>query len=537
MNQEEQLTRETMHQASNLMFKSFEVLAFTMAIAGQMLKAVYLGVNWLVTKEENALFGNRGNGDSNDRGAYDNGDAHADGEVWQQGGLISQSDMVLRSRELGHELESAHIPVDVANLRPLDYIARQHGISISAVEGQDGHTVYYSRADAGLMTNVMRDIAQYQGDTDYAHTIDGAIFSEQYDNSTWYSKVYNNAKHLANNLTYRLENALGRKAEDGVTNIAAYDGEGPEMLTFAPDNQTPSASNADVAEQEEPPNNDYSFTFTPAKNLPEGWGWREWRNGVIRDSLVSPKGNEVVLYDYQTKEYKFGGEWHYIGDSGFDRDSFEKLTRDEYVEPPKETGDYSFKFFQAKNLPEGWGWREWNDGSGDLVSPEGKVVVEYDYQTREYKWFDEKWHFMDDSGFDRDLFERLARDEYVQVTEAVSNEEKVVLNPGDDLGWGHSWGGDQSSDMDQTLFSDIDTISQDPFAMLGERDQDHPPGNRSDGAGHDTQRPASGHTGDFAQDKARATAKVAEHNDKIAEEPNNAIEHAKNIPTPGARDD
>jgi len=90
-------------------------------------------------------------------------------------------------------------------------------------------------------------------------------------------------------------------------------------------------------EASKPPNNDYSFNFTPAKNLPEGWGWREWNDG--RGSLVSPEGKEVVLYDYQTKEYSIDGECHFMGDSGFDRDYHERLARDKYVQAAEATND------------------------------------------------------------------------------------------------------------------------------------------------------------------------------------------------------
>lgn len=40
---------------------------------------------------------------------------------------------------------------------------------------------------------------------------------------------------------------------------------------------------------------------------------------------------------------------------------------------------------QAENLPEGWIWINYDDGSGYLQSPDGKEYFEYDWTTGEYK--------------------------------------------------------------------------------------------------------------------------------------------------------
>lgn len=40
---------------------------------------------------------------------------------------------------------------------------------------------------------------------------------------------------------------------------------------------------------------------------------------------------------------------------------------------------------QAENLPEGWIWINYDDGSGYLQSPDGKEYFEYDWSTGEYK--------------------------------------------------------------------------------------------------------------------------------------------------------
>lgn len=40
---------------------------------------------------------------------------------------------------------------------------------------------------------------------------------------------------------------------------------------------------------------------------------------------------------------------------------------------------------QAENLPKGWAWKMYDDGSGCLESPDGKTYFEYDLTTGEYK--------------------------------------------------------------------------------------------------------------------------------------------------------
>jgi len=69
-------------------------------------------------------------------------------------------------------------------------------------------------------------------------------------------------------------------------------------------------------------------------------------------------------------------------------------------------GDDVYMFRPAVYLPIGWGWEEWGDSSGRLVSPEGKGMVSYDLQTKEYK-IDGAWLFMDDAGLDMEYLEKL----------------------------------------------------------------------------------------------------------------------------------
>lgn len=52
---------------------------------------------------------------------------------------------------------------------------------------------------------------------------------------------------------------------------------------------------------------------------------------------------------------------------------------------------------QAKLLPGGWFWTDYDDGSGRLKSPDGKSFFSYDLCTMEYKYMDnENWLFWKD---------------------------------------------------------------------------------------------------------------------------------------------
>ncbi len=52
----------------------------------------------------------------------------------------------------------------------------------------------------------------------------------------------------------------------------------------------------------------------------------------------------------------------------------------------------------ATNLPEGWTWRDYDDGSGSLKSPNGYSYYSYDLQTQEYRLptFNNRWTDMKD---------------------------------------------------------------------------------------------------------------------------------------------
>jgi DNA-binding cell septation regulator SpoVG len=80
---------------------------------------------------------------------------------------------------------------------------------------------------------------------------------------------------------------------------------------------------------------------------------------------------------------------------------------------------YKSKHRPTKHLPDGWKRRDFDDGSGGLLTPEGNSVISYDLQTKEYK-VDGKWHYMGDEGIDMEYLEKLAFAKYVQL--ATANE-------------------------------------------------------------------------------------------------------------------
>ena len=95
-------------------------------------------------------------------------------------------------------------------------------------------------------------------------------------------------------------------------------------------------------------NND-NETFTPAKHLPEGWGWVDYEDGS--GSLQSPDGKSVISYDYFSSEYKIDGEWYPMtygkkSEAVFDKEAWEKHFNEKLIAAQKaeQTADYSHAY-------------------------------------------------------------------------------------------------------------------------------------------------------------------------------------------------
>lgn len=72
--------------------------------------------------------------------------------------------------------------------------------------------------------------------------------------------------------------------------------------------------------------------------------------------------------------------------------SCEEIEDEMYDDNGSFDGDYSFyedcavveTIVPIEGLPEGWYWKQYNDGSGSMYSPSGKNYFEYDLFTNEY---------------------------------------------------------------------------------------------------------------------------------------------------------
>ena len=64
-----------------------------------------------------------------------------------------------------------------------------------------------------------------------------------------------------------------------------------------------------------------------------------------------------------------------------------KLEESNYlcIEKFDDSDDEEIVKIPAKKLEENWFWHTYSDGSGYLESPDGKIYMEYDFQTHEYK--------------------------------------------------------------------------------------------------------------------------------------------------------
>jgi hypothetical protein len=89
----------------------------------------------------------------------------------------------------------------------------------------------------------------------------------------------------------------------------------------------------------------------------------------------------------------------------------------------------------ASDLPEGWMWNDYDDGSGSLRSPDGHSYYSYDLQTQEYRspYGNNEWISMKDfydvpksldefkSDAEKDLKESAAQN---NLSPKLSEEEK-----------------------------------------------------------------------------------------------------------------
>ena len=119
------------------------------------------------------------------------------------------------------------------------------------------------------------------------------------------------------------------------------------------------------------------------KSLPDGWTWSHSKENNWGD-LSSIEGGKYVAhaqYDYGSGEYRVGGNEITPMGKDFSIGFLEQLAIENHANE-KEVNPSSFE----------WKW-EHDNYDGVLKSPEGKIVAEYDYSTKEYK-INGEWHFM-----------------------------------------------------------------------------------------------------------------------------------------------
>lgn len=90
--------------------------------------------------------------------------------------------------------------------------------------------------------------------------------------------------------------------------------------------------------------------------------------------------------------------------------------------------DEEGKLTKATNLPEGWMWRDYNDASGSLQSPEGKSYFSYDLQTKEYKLPIEKNDWESIFGTNLNDFKIKAEKLLLRISKTTELNPKLSIN-------------------------------------------------------------------------------------------------------------
>ena len=194
--------------------------------------------------------------------------------------------------------------------------------------------------------------------------------------------------------------------------------------------------------------------FIPAQTLPDGWVWREFDDGS--GNLFSPEGIQYFSYDLATKEYRspVDGHWTFMDGYPYATVSFEEFKKfaEEYIrdfiiaeelacdcvsyDDEDKYGDADVCMdpdptsVPAQFLPEGWTWREFDDGSGSLISPEGIKYFSYDLSTKEYiSPIDGRYTFMDGYPYATVSFEEFKKSAEEYIKDFIIVKEESTVNP------------------------------------------------------------------------------------------------------------
>lgn len=103
-----------------------------------------------------------------------------------------------------------------------------------------------------------------------------------------------------------------------------------------------------------------------------------------------------IAYSLKTPQNQVDGNFT---DSAMEQYLLFQESEDTHEEYEVELDDITYDYFErpprttpAANLPDGWVWVDYWDGSGSLHSPNDKQYFSYDLQTYEYDQYDNgKW--------------------------------------------------------------------------------------------------------------------------------------------------
>ena len=131
-----------------------------------------------------------------------------------------------------------------------------------------------------------------------------------------------------------------------------------------------------------------SFVMCPEQSYDEQGNNEIFTEYNSYKELVSAQ-ERSVLCDMEDMGLTQNKEWNFYLSKeeliyiGVDAEVIEKQLAQELDLPFKK---------QAENLPKGWQWISYNDGSGHLQSPEGQEYFSYDWTTGEYKITPDKFY-------------------------------------------------------------------------------------------------------------------------------------------------
>lgn len=108
---------------------------------------------------------------------------------------------------------------------------------------------------------------------------------------------------------------------------------------------------------------------------------------------IIPEISNIELLSFFDKSIITNEVIEYCWNEGGDLERNENSNNNSMNGIQQEFNEFGIKEIQADNLPKGWVWQQYDDGSGHLKSPEGANYFSYDWTTGEYKIKREDKHY------------------------------------------------------------------------------------------------------------------------------------------------